>query len=379
VALGNTGNAEGSAMSIEISCAFATELATPEHIAVAEQLGYRNAWCYDSPAVYPDVWMILTRAAERTERIGLGPGVLIPSLRSPMVTAAAVLTLAAQAPGRVHVGIGSGFTGRVAMGQRPMRWADVSRYIEVLRALLRGDTAEWDGAAIALLHPERCGVRRPIEVPLVIGADGPRGLAVAETLGDGVFSANPAFLAGAAQQRRILLMWGTVLGPDEDVATQRVQVAIGPAAAVLYHVTYDRGGSAVDALPGGRAWREAIEKTPERQRHLAVHASHQIELNAADKVVAPAAEQVGAVRVLAVQRGCLPWRSLIQPQRSETSGRLRTWILAGIPTRSPTACAGGTGGRGPRTPRPLHPGSTSWTHARILATSRWPRAALRSR
>jgi hypothetical protein len=33
------------------------------------------------------------------------------------------------------------------------------------------------------------GAERPIDVPVLIGADGPKGLAVAAELGDGVFSA----------------------------------------------------------------------------------------------------------------------------------------------------------------------------------------------
>lgn len=279
-------------MSIDISCAFATELATPQHVAVAERLGYRTAWCYDSPAVSADVWMTLALAAARTERIGLAPGVLIPSLRSPVVTAAAIGTLAAHAPGRVQVGIGSGFTGRVALGQRPMRWADVHRYVDVVRALLRGEVAEWDGAAVALLHPSRCAAPRPVDVPIVVGADGPRGSAVGDAIGDGLFSANPEFLARAAAPRRVLLMWGTVLEHGEDVRSPRVQAALRPATAVLYHVTYERAGRAVDDLPAGRAWREAVEREPAGRRHLAVHAGHQVELNAADRLLFPAADDV---------------------------------------------------------------------------------------
>ena len=80
-------------MSFELSCAFATSMATPDHVAVAESLGYRRAWLYDSPALYPDVWVMLSRCADRTSTIGLGPGVLIPSLRHPMTNAAAIATL----------------------------------------------------------------------------------------------------------------------------------------------------------------------------------------------------------------------------------------------------------------------------------------------
>ena len=87
---------------------------------LAEQLGYRNAWCYDTPALQLDVWMTLALAAQRTSRIGLGPAVLIPTLRHVMTNAAAIATLAQLAPGRTAIGIGTGFTGRLALGQRPL-------------------------------------------------------------------------------------------------------------------------------------------------------------------------------------------------------------------------------------------------------------------
>src|SRR6476619_2563058 len=99
-------------MALTLSCAFATSAESHEHARIAEQLGYARAWFYDSPALYPDVWVQLCRAAERTSTIGLGPGVMIPSLRHPMVAAAAIATLSSLAgAGRVVVGIGSGFTG----------------------------------------------------------------------------------------------------------------------------------------------------------------------------------------------------------------------------------------------------------------------------
>src|SRR5919206_4326661 len=105
-------------MPLTVSCAFATSMATPRYVELAEQLGYERAWLYDSPALYPDVWVTLALAAARTERIGLGPGVLVPSLRHPMVNAAATANLVALAPGRVVVAFGTGFSGRRAMGYR---------------------------------------------------------------------------------------------------------------------------------------------------------------------------------------------------------------------------------------------------------------------
>jgi alkanesulfonate monooxygenase SsuD/methylene tetrahydromethanopterin reductase-like flavin-dependent oxidoreductase (luciferase family) len=111
-------------MAPHISAAFPPALDTPDHVKLAEDLGYQRAWLYDSPAYLHDVWMTLARAAERTERIGLGPAVLVPSLRHPMTNAAAIATLAELAPGRVAVAVGSGFTGRHMLGLRPMPWAE---------------------------------------------------------------------------------------------------------------------------------------------------------------------------------------------------------------------------------------------------------------
>jgi 5,10-methylenetetrahydromethanopterin reductase len=270
---------------MDISCAFATSSDTPAHVELAEELGYRRAWLYDSPALYPDVWMVLGRCAERTSRIGLGPGVLVPSLRHPMVNAAAIAELVDQAPGRVAVAIGSGFTGRLTMGQRAIPWRWVADYVRCLRALLAGDVAEWDGAKIRMLHPAGFGATRPIDVPILIGADGPKGLAVAAELGDGVFSAaTPQPDAAKVADWRALLCFGTVLDEGEALSSPRVIDAAGPGAVVLYHATYERAGAeAVDALPGGRQWREAIEAYPEDERHLAIHAGHLIKANPSDE------------------------------------------------------------------------------------------------
>lgn len=270
---------------MDISCAFATASETPAHVELAESLGYQRAWLYDSPAILPDVWMVLSRCAERTSRIGLGPGVLVPSLRHPMVNAAAIAELAYQAPGRVAVAVGSGFTGRFALGKRPMPWRQVAEYVRCLRALLAGETTQWEEATVRMLHLPGFGADLPIDVPILIGADGPKGLAVAAELGDGVFSAAvPQPDATKVAPWRALLAFGTVLDEGEELTSPRVVDAAGPGAVVLYHAMYERrGADGVDALPGGRAWREAIEAYPENERHLAIHAGHLVKANPRDE------------------------------------------------------------------------------------------------
>ncbi len=268
---------------MDISCAFPPVPGTPDHVALAERLGYRRAWVYDTPALQLDVWATLARAAERTRRIELGPGVLIPSLRHVLVNAAAVATLVDLAPGRVNVGIGSGFTGRLAMGQRPSAWSLVARYARDLKALLAGQTVEIDGAATRMLHGPGQAPPRPIRVPIVFGIAGPKGEAVARELGDGVFTVLPT--RGFAWS--ILLSFGTVLDPGESFDSSRVLEAAGAGAAVVYHRAFDVPGApgrpSLAELPGGAAWRSAMETVPARERHLHTHEGHLTFPNAIDR------------------------------------------------------------------------------------------------
>jgi 5,10-methylenetetrahydromethanopterin reductase len=267
---------------MEISCAFPTTLDSPQHVALAEQLGYGRAWLYDTPQQSPDVWMTLALAAERTERIGLGPGVLIPTLRHPMVNAAATAALAALAPNRVAVAFGTGFTGRRAMGYRAIPWSYMDAYIRAYRGLLRGETIEWEGARMRMLHPPGHAAARPVEVPIIVAALGPKGRAVARELGDGLFVTSwiPQF---AKEFSRVsYLFWGTVLDDGEDLRSGRVRAAGGPGLALAYHGAYELN-MPLSELPGGAEWQAVIGRTPPAERHLAVHDQHCVGLNEADQ------------------------------------------------------------------------------------------------
>jgi len=326
---------------MDISCAFAPVPETPEHIALAEQLGYRRAWVFDTPALQLDVWMTLAAAAGRTSRIELGPGVLIPSLRHVVVTAAAVATLVELAPGRVNVGIGSGFTGRLAMGQRPNSWDFVARYARQLRALLAGETVEVDGALAQLLHGPGQAPRRPIRVPFVFGVRGPKGQAVARELGEGIFTVTPT--GGFAWSA--LLTHGTVLEPGEPFDSPRVLAAAGAGAAVALHRAWEFRnvpGLDLDALEGGRAWRAAIQAIPERERHLRTHEGHLTFLNDLDRPVVTGGmiktlTFTGEADALRARVGELAARGVTeiayQPKGPDIARELRAFaVMAGSPS-----------------------------------------------
>lgn len=266
-------------MALKLSCAFATSAQSHDHARIAEDLGYARAWFYDSPALYPNVWVQLCRAAERTSRIVLGPGVLVPSLRHPMVNAAAIATLVSIAGSdRVAVAIGSGFTGRLTMGQRPLKWSYVSTYVLALRALLRGEAVEWEGGVLQMLHPEGYGAPRPIDVPFVIAAAGPRGIAAARQLGAGVFAALMP-IPGFAPS--IVLTFGTVLDEGEDAGAARVLAAAGHGASVAFHFAFEN--HILGTIPNGEQWAAVYNAEPERVRHLALHDQHLIAVNDRDR------------------------------------------------------------------------------------------------
>ena len=267
---------------MKISYASPTTLETPEHVALAEDLGYERAWLYDTPQQSPDVWMMLALAAQRTERIGLGPGVLVPSLRHPMVNAAATAALVELAPDRVAVAFGTGFSGRRAMGYRAIPWAYMDAYIRAYRGLLRGETIEWEGARMRMLHPRGHGAPRPVEVPVLISALGPKGAAVARELADGLFATLTLPEFAKEFPSVSYLFWGTVLDDGEDPRSERVQAAGGPGLALAYHGAYEFD-SPLSELAGGTEWQAVVERTAPSERHLAVHEQHCVGLNDADR------------------------------------------------------------------------------------------------
>ena len=256
---------------MELSCSFPPGPRSVEYARLAEELGYRRIWLYDSPLLYPDVWISLAQVAQATSRVGIGPGVLVPSLRHVAAQAAAIATLETIAPGRVAACVGTGFTGRRLLGKPPLPWRAVALHLRALRALLRGDETVVDGARLRMLHPPGFAPPRPIATPLLVAANGPRGLEVARELGDGVMALGPPpqGFAWCAVARS-----GTLLDPGESFESPRVFDALAPAIALVYHATWEAAGAAVDQLPGGRAWREAVERVPAEVRHLHVHEGH---------------------------------------------------------------------------------------------------------
>jgi len=269
-----------------LSCALPPGRGVAEQAAHAERLGYERVWLFDSPAMFTDVWAAMVRVAEATSTIGLGTGVAVPSLRHPMVTASAVLAVEDIAPGRLSVGFGTGFTARYAMGQRPLDWATMRRYVEQVRALLAGKVVEIDGSAAQLVYAPGFGPSLPVEVPIWLAVSGPKGFDAARSLGvDGILVMAPPRDQPSWRQCG-LLRSGTVLRPGETASSPRVVDAAGLAYALNYHAVWEVARPALANMPGGAEWLEAIERErPEGERHLAVHEGHLHVLTKRDRIL----------------------------------------------------------------------------------------------
>jgi 5,10-methylenetetrahydromethanopterin reductase len=254
---------------------------------LAEELGYERVWLADSIAIYEDLFIWLGQLARSTERIGLGTGVLVPHTRHLMTTASSIATMEELAPGRMAYAFGTGASARWVIGKKPLTLKYVRNYMVALRGLLRGEVVEYDGAQMQMIHRPGLAPARPIDVPLLLSAAGPKGQAIAREIADGLMT----FSGGVpGWDWHVQLVSGTVLADGETIESDRVKAAVGPWYTVIYHGMWEGDPTSVDMMPEGAAWRGAIEaERPDGQRHLAVHEGHVTEVTERDRAIVAAA------------------------------------------------------------------------------------------
>lgn len=269
---------------------FAPVRGTPGHIALAEQLGFDRAWCYDSPLLYHDPFVSLALAAERTSRIGLGIGVLIPGLRTPVATAAGLRSLSALAPGRVVVAVGAGFTGRFTLGLGPVPLAALEREVQDLRALLAGDEiAHVEGGRPVRPIPVR-GAEGSGDVPIYVSCRGLRAQALARRIADGAMTG--VFYPGGLGLVRdgigpdmplVVHAVGAVAEDGEPLDSPRLAASVGPVVAVAFHAFCEQPWRLEGLEPGLRHQaeayiREVTAALPADRRHQELHRGHLTEI-----------------------------------------------------------------------------------------------------
>jgi probable F420-dependent oxidoreductase len=153
-----------------------------ELIQMAEREGFEYGWTYDSHVLWQESIPTLALAAKATERIKLGHMVTNPGTREPTVVASAYATLHDISDGRMVMGIGRGDSARRYIGQRPVKVDRFEAALKMIKPFMNGEQVHWNDTDIELawVRPEL----PPIEMH--VAGYGPRVLAVAGRIGDGV-------------------------------------------------------------------------------------------------------------------------------------------------------------------------------------------------
>lgn len=200
-----------------------------EVAVAAEAAGIPELWLWED--CFAESGMAPAAAALAwTERLHIGVGLFPVPLRNVALTAMEIATLARLFPGRLLPGIGHGvqpWMGQVgARARSPLTL--LREYGVALRRLLDGESVTTTGHYVQL---DDVQLRwPPPPVPLFVGAEGPKTLAVAGEIGDGIILTGPGdvdTVAAAISAARLTRQAAGVAADLDVVAFLSVPVTIG--------------------------------------------------------------------------------------------------------------------------------------------------------
>ena len=145
----------------------------------AEAAGFDVLTVFGDLMYQPPIFPLLEMAGA-TRRVRLGPACLNPYSMAPYEIAGQIAALDLATHGRAYLGLARGtWLGAVGLPQ-PHPITALAEVAEVVRRLLKGDTSGYAGKMFSLEPGTalRYAVHRP-EVPLLLGAWGPQGAALA--------------------------------------------------------------------------------------------------------------------------------------------------------------------------------------------------------
>jgi alkanesulfonate monooxygenase SsuD/methylene tetrahydromethanopterin reductase-like flavin-dependent oxidoreductase (luciferase family) len=157
-----------------------------DFVRAAERAGLDDVWLWED-CFLSGGFTAATAAAGWTESIRIGIGLIPVPLRNVALAAMEIAATENLLPGRILVGAGHGVrrwmqqTGTLPAS--PM--TQLREWVTAIRALLRGDEVTADGTYVRL-EGVRLDWPPAASPPLLLGARGPRTLALAGELTDGV-------------------------------------------------------------------------------------------------------------------------------------------------------------------------------------------------
>jgi len=204
----------------------------------AEKIGFDYLWITDH-FNNRNVYVSLAIASAYTERIKFGPGVTNPYLVHPVVTAQGVATLNEIAPGRVVCGLGVGDKTTLQMVNMEQRkpLATIRESVHIIREITSGRKLEMQGK-IFKVSGAKLNFRVPNPISVFIGAQGPKMLALAAEIGDGV-------LINASHPRDIEKAMKFVLEGAEKTDKKLEDLSISAYTSFSVASSYDKASKAV--------------------------------------------------------------------------------------------------------------------------------------
>ncbi len=160
-----------------------------EYVQYAELCGFEAVWQAESRLVR-DAIVPMAAFAAVTSRIKIGSGVINNWTRNAAVIAATFLTLDDLAQDRIYCGIGAWWDPLAAkVGiQRRKNLLAMREVVTVVRRLLNRERVSFDGEFVQLDDVELDvvhGRKEPRNVPIYIGATGPKMMALTGEIADG--------------------------------------------------------------------------------------------------------------------------------------------------------------------------------------------------
>jgi alkanesulfonate monooxygenase SsuD/methylene tetrahydromethanopterin reductase-like flavin-dependent oxidoreductase (luciferase family) len=206
------------------------------------------------------------------------------------VTAHSIATINQLAPGRVVLGFATGNTARRVMGMPPVGITDFRREVECIRTLLRAGTARYyEGdreSEVRLIHQYHGFVCLDPPVPVYVGANAPKALAVAGEFGDGLITggsaatlrkniarARAARPAGRSGDRFevIAILTAYVTAPGEAPDSLAAREALGPAMLSGLRYALDNFKGPREAMDEGLAAFATVAESLPKPRHLSLY------------------------------------------------------------------------------------------------------------
>ncbi len=152
----------------------------------SEKRGFDNLWITDHYN-NRNVYTTLAATALYTKKIIFGPGVTNPFMINPVMTVQSLASLDEMAPGRVVLGMGAGDKTTLAKTgvEAKKQLSAVVDAITIFKKMLEGKSVKYEGKVFSV-NGTKFNFKPRAQLPIYIGAQGPKMLATAGKIGDGV-------------------------------------------------------------------------------------------------------------------------------------------------------------------------------------------------